>query len=50
MDPGQKLVQSPLSLILPLLMHNKYAQAIVNLFPSASIESDRKSLVFQKNE
>ena len=50
MDPGQKLVQSPLSLILPLWMHNKYAQAIAHLFPSASIESDRKSLVFQKTE
>ena len=50
MDPGQKLIQSPLSLILPLWMHNKNAQAIAHLFPSASIESDLKSLVFQKNE
>ena len=29
-------------------MHNKYAQEIALLFPAASIESDRKSLVFQK--
>ena len=41
MDPGQKLVQSPLSLILPLWMHNKYAQEIAHLFPSASIVSER---------
>ena len=50
MDPGQKLVHSTLSLILPLRMPNRYAQAIVNLFPSASIESDFKSIVFQNNE
>ena len=31
-------------------MPNRYAQAIVNLFPSASIESDLKSIVFQNNE
>ena len=31
-------------------MDNKYAQGIAHLFPSASIESGRKSLVFQKTE
>ena len=50
MEPGQKLVQSSLALILPLCMPNRYAQAIVNLFPSASLESDLKSIVFQNNE
>ena len=50
MEPGQKLVQSTLALILPLWMPNRYAQVIVNLFPSASIESDLKSIVFQNNE
>ena len=48
--PDQKVVQSPLSFILPLWMPNRYAQEIVNLFPSASIESDYKSSVIQNSE
>ena len=61
MDPGQKLVQSSISLILPLWfncptvlyslkMSNRHnIAAIANVFPLASIESGRKSLLFQNH-